>query len=179
MFSRKQVGVLFNMIVGIIISIALIYYGIYYNPFMFSNNMTLENVITNLLPWILLIIIPIIFTVGQVARKRFFSNYDIDASTSHASSIVLLELQATLQNTLEQSVIALLVYSAWIGICPTNYMSIIILSIIAFCIGRILFIFGYKKGAVARALGFCLTFYPQVLMTLIMIYIQVVKFLNA
>ncbi len=65
-------------------------------------------------------------------------------------------LQSLLQNTLEQLVIALGVYTAWSLLMPASWLSVVPLCSMLFAIGRIFFFKGYKQGAPARAhVRFC------------------------
>jgi len=71
-------------------------------------------------------------------------------------------LQSLLQNTLEQTVIAIMVYMAWAVTMPAEWSSVVPMAAILFAVGRVLFFSGYEKGAPSRALGFALGFYSSV-----------------
>jgi hypothetical protein len=64
-------------------------------------------------------------------------------------------LQTLLQNTLEQSLIALLVYLGWALTMPATWLSVVPVAAMAFAIGRILFFLGYEKGAPSPSPGVC------------------------
>jgi hypothetical protein len=83
-----------------------------------------------------------------------------------------------LQNTLEQTVLAFLVHLAWATVMPVSRVSVIPAATLLFLFGRVLFTWRYRGGAPARALGFALTFYPSVLM-LIIIGAQAIRGLAA
>jgi uncharacterized membrane protein YecN with MAPEG domain len=78
-------------------------------------------------------------------------------------------LQATLQNTLEQTVLALGTHAIWALTMPRAWQGVIPVAAILFAIGRLLFWRGYAAGAGARALGFALTFYPTLIMILLIL----------
>lgn len=73
-------------------------------------------------------------------------------------------LQAVLQNTLEQTVLAAIVQAAWIQMASSQWLPVANVAAILFIAGRALFATGYRKGAPARAFGFGLTFYPSVVL---------------
>jgi uncharacterized membrane protein YecN with MAPEG domain len=102
------------------------------------------------------------FTIGRLAKHRFFTPEDIDGGGFSDDSEQARSLQSLLQNTLEQFCIASSVYLAWAVVMPGQTLSVVPLSAIAFCVGRVLFFAGIKGGAPSRALGFALTFYPSV-----------------
>jgi hypothetical protein len=109
-------------------------------------------------------------SIGLLARHRFFTPEDIDGGgLSHGTETANV-LQSTLQNTLEQSVLAVLVHLAWAILMPVSWISAIPAAVILFLCGRVLFVSGYRGGAPSRALGFALTFYPTVLMLVLVIF---------
>lgn len=101
----------------------------------------------------------LLFAIARLARHRFFSAENIDAGgggTPHA-----MALQAQLQNTLEQVVLAIVAHGAWMLLAPAALGMLALLFVGYFCVGRVLFFVGYGRGAPGRALGFALTFYPS------------------
>jgi len=103
-----------------------------------------------------------ILSVGRLARYRFFNPQDIDGAGLSKASEGAKVLQAVLQNTLEQSVIAAIVYVAAGITLPVSWLPLAPTATILFFIGRILFVAGYSSGATSRSVGFALTFYPSV-----------------
>jgi hypothetical protein len=106
-------------------------------------------------------------SIGLLARHRFFTPEDIDGGGLSRGSETANVLQATLQNTLEQTVLAVLVHLAWAALMPVSWIAAIPAAAILFLCGRMLFVRGYRGGAPSRAVGFALTFYPSVLMLVI------------
>ena len=100
--------------------------------------------------------------VALLARERFFSADDIDAAVGPGGSNRARVLQALIQNTLEQTVLAALAYGAWIWLASPAAAGVVVRCAGLFVAGRLLFFIGYGRGAAARALGFGLTFYPTV-----------------
>ncbi len=66
--------------------------------------------------------------------------------------------------SLEQMALALPVYAAWVVLAPTHLLAVVPAASSLFLLGRVLFFYGYARGASGRALGFALTFYPTVLL---------------
>lgn len=73
-------------------------------------------------------------------------------------------MQGTLQNTLEQLVIAVAAHGAFAATAPAEYLVLVPAFSLIFVAGRILFAYGYPFGAPGRALGFALTLMPNLLM---------------
>ena len=100
--------------------------------------------------------------VARLARHRFFSDADIDAALSVGTSEARV-LQSLTQNTLEQAVLAMVAYGAWlIPADPPLPAASVWIAAGCFGLGRLLFMVGYARGAAWRSLGFALTFYPTV-----------------
>jgi hypothetical protein len=104
------------------------------------------------------------FCIARLASHRFFSLRNIDGSGLTPGSERANLLQALLQNTLEQMVLALPVYGAMIVLAPARLISAVPVAAMLFLFGRIQFFLGYRRGAAGRALGFALTFYPTLVL---------------
>jgi len=102
--------------------------------------------------------------VGALARHRFFTPEDIDGSGLTEGSARARTLQAVLQNTLEQTVLALIAYGCFAALAPVQNLGALPVAAGLFFAGRALFWHGYAKGAGGRAFGFALTFYSTVLL---------------
>ena len=112
------------------------------------------------LQWAVLPIFTLMISVMRVANYRFSSPDDIDGSGLAAGTDRVLVLRAILQNTLEQSVLAVAAYSIWATVMPHSWLRAIPIAALYFVTGRILFARGYERGAPGRAMGFGLTAYP-------------------
>ncbi|KAF8059716.1 hypothetical protein HT031_005124 [Scenedesmus sp. PABB004] len=105
--------------------------------------------------------------VARMGNHRFSCDADIAAAAGRgAPSARARVLQAQLQNTLEQAVLAAAAGAAWAAAAPASGRGLVLLPAHAllFVAGRALFTAGYESGAAARALGFSLTFQPSALM---------------
>jgi len=119
--------------------------------------------------WLLLPALTLLFAVGRLAGHRFRTPQDIDGSGLTEGSDTAHIAQAVIQNTLEQVVLAALVYTAYSAILPRGWLAAIPAAAILFTLGRLLFAWGYRRGAPGRALGFALTFYSTAALALIAI----------
>ena len=104
----------------------------------------------------------LLIAVGRLAGHRFFTPEDIDGGGLSDGTPKAKLLQSLIQNTLEQVVLAVIAYGAWLRLMPGERAGLVIVCAIMFSIGRLLFFAGYARGAPWRALGFTMTFYPTV-----------------
>lgn len=100
--------------------------------------------------------------VARLAGHRFFTPQDIDGGGSNDGTPRARQLQAVLQNTLEQALLAFVASGAWLWLAPEARRGLAIVFAVYFAVGRLLFFIGYSRSAPARALGFALSFYPTV-----------------
>lgn len=162
--TEKQKIIIRAMVAGALIALTNIAFAWFYEPFIFPSDLTLEQRMTIATKASCVVAIFLMVVIGRLAKHRFFTPEDIDAAASKQSSIRAKILQAILQNTLEQTVLAVITYFVWAILMPGAALGVIIGAVILFAIGRVLFIVGYDSGAGSRALGFTLTFYPTVFM---------------
>ncbi|MCH8544860.1 MAG: MAPEG family protein [Alcanivorax sp.] len=101
-----------------------------------------------------------VVAIGMVSTARRFSPEDIGGSAARAPSKRIAIYVAFLQNTLEQSVIAVGLYFALAVLLSGPWLSLIVVGVIFFLIGRVLFFRGYSRGVEGRALGMTLTMMP-------------------
>ena len=107
-----------------------------------------------------LVCLALAFSIATIARKRFFDSEIIGgAGYDRPGSPVAVD-RAVLQNTVEQSVLAVAAYQGLASVAPTAAGALLPALAALFLAGRALFVARYRKGAGARAFGFALTFYP-------------------
>lgn len=150
------------MLVAATAIIALIATGIATNPFGYADDMDLTAKLSVAIQSCAAVVVFLVVSVGRLAGHRFFTPEDIDAGAGMHGTQKAKILQSLLQNTLEQGVIATVLYLTWAVVMPGRWLSVVPLAAIAFSVGRVLFFAGYEKGAAARSLGFALTFYSSV-----------------
>ncbi|WP_226893601.1 MAPEG family protein [Nisaea sediminum] len=162
----KQRGVLRNMLAALAVAAIVLGASVLWPPSVFAAPADLALRLALTLKWDALVLLCLIATIGNLARHRFFTPADIDGSGRTSGTGRAHMLQALLQNTLEQSVIAVIAHLVWTAATPTAWHGAVPAAVLIFVAGRVLFVAGYKGGAPARAFGFALTFYPTVLLTL-------------
>jgi hypothetical protein len=165
----KQRGVLKGIIVGATITVAVIVGSILVGPMLLSPEASVEDRIAFALRADVFIALWLGISVGFLARHRFLTPEDIDGGGLAPGTETASILQATLQNTLEQTVLAVLVHLTWAILMPVSWMSAIPAAVVLFLCGRVLFVRGYRGGAPSRAVGFTLTFCPSVLMLIVVV----------
>jgi len=166
-FQDQQRSVATGMALGALMALSLISYGIFYNPLGYSSEILPAARFGVALKSSLLLAFCLAFSIGRVAKHRFFTAEDIDGAGLTKASARAKYLQAILQNTLEQVILATIVYVGWAALMPAEMLSVIPLAAVAFLIGRFLFFGTYKDGPSARAIGFTLSFYVSVGMLLV------------
>lgn len=120
--------------------------------------------------WDVFVVACLLVNIGALARHRFFTPEDIDGSALTQGTQRAHALQGALQNTLEQVVLAVLAHLAWAALMPRDWQAVVPVAATLFVVGRLLFWWGYTRGAPARALGFALTFYPSVAMMTMLLW---------
>jgi len=92
-----------------------------------------------------------------VASIRFRSDADRPGSAYAARSSRLAMPAAVLQNTLEQTVLAVGAHLVLATVLRGEEMVVLPVLVALYLIGRVLFAHGYARGAAARAFGMALT----------------------
>ena len=171
----KQRGVLKGISIGAAITVAAIAGAILAGPVVLSPEATVGERLSFALWADVFIALWLGISIALLARHRFFTPEDIDGGGLTRGSETASILQATLQNTLEQTVLAVLAHVTWATLMPVSWLSAIPAAVVLFLVGRVLFLLGYRGGAPSRALGFALTYYPSVLMLAIVVVAAVRK----
>ncbi|CAN0601253.1 unnamed protein product [Ectocarpus sp. 12 AP-2014] len=123
------------------------------------------------------VLLCVVIAIGMVSTARRFSPDDIGGSAGRAPSENIAIYVAFLQNTLEQTVIAVGLYFALATLLSGPWLSLIPIGVLFFLVGRVLFLRGYSRGVEGRALGMTLTMTPTVLGYLLVIVLVVVKWI--
>jgi hypothetical protein len=169
--SEKQRGVRKGIVAGGVATVVCVVGSLFFGPELLDPESTSADKIAFSLEADVLIALWLGLSVGMLARHRFFTPEDIDGGGLTSGTPDANLLQANLQNTLEQSVLAVLVHLIWIVTTPVAWAFTVPVAVILFVVGRILFLRGYGGGAPSRAIGFALTFYPSMLMLVIILYV--------
>lgn len=107
------------------------------------------------------LIVWVLIGVGMVSTGRRRSKEDIRGSAYAPPSARIAVASAFLQNTLEQSFIAIVTQLALVLLVGSAALPFIAGSCVLFAIGRVTFLRGYPTGAGGRAFGMALTALPS------------------
>ncbi len=164
MFTNKQRVVIVFAVIGLSISLAMLYVGMHSTWSQTAAPWSLHTRLNALAQSLLVPAVFLLISIGRLAKHRFFTPADIDGDPSHPDTPQAIKLQRVLQNTLEQALLAAIAYIIWALIAPDHWLLTLPLAATLFAVGRALFFIGHSKGAAGRALGFTLTFYPTVVL---------------
>jgi len=117
----------------------------------------------------------LLLCIARLAKHRFTTPQDIHGSALTEGTERAKLLQALLQNTLEQTVLAFPVYLAASLVFPARFLPMVAAAAALFVVGRIQFFRGYARGAPSRAAGFGLTFYPSVALLISVVAVAVLQ----
>lgn len=159
-FTTSQKGVLAGMVAGLAVTVVTLGAAIATAPARLRSHDGAPLAFA--LAWDTLVVACLAINIAMIARHRFFTPQDIDGGGLSDGTPRVRLLQAMLQNTLEQAVLAIGVHLIWASVMPAGWQAAIPAAAVLFAIGRILFWRGYASGAPSRAFGFTLTFYPSV-----------------
>ena len=168
MLTQKQYGVLRAMVIGVLATLISLAIAVIMGPSALISVPGQSGALRHALSWDVLIVACLMVTIGLLARHRFFTPDDIDGGGLTRGTPRAQMLQAILQNTLEQTVLAVSVHMIWAAVMPDSWQAAVPAAVILFLLGRVLFARGYSRGAPGRALGFALTFYPSVAMVIVL-----------
>lgn len=102
----------------------------------------------------------VVIGVRMVSRVRFVSAADNRGSAFSRPSPQIAVPLAFLQNTLEQTVIAVGAHLALATLLTGPLLALIPAAVLLFAVGRVTFLMGYPQGAGARAFGMVTTVLP-------------------
>jgi len=169
MLTETQRGVLGGMLAGLAITLFALGFAIVEPPQALLPELASHSALVQVLRWEVLLIVWLAVNIAVLARHRFFTPADMDGSGLAEGTSKAKLLQSILQNTLEQSVLAFSAHLIWAAAMPRDWQAAVPAAAILFFLGRALFWRGYSHGAPARALGFALTFYPTVVMLVLVL----------
>src|SRR5580704_2734545 len=158
--GRKQLGVLAGMAAGAIATVVLL--SIPPLPILAPPTAGIDAHLVFAAHAAAIAMLWLLAAVANVARARFFSAPDIDGMGFAPASPRIAPDVAIVQNTLEQCVLAAVLYVALATLRAPDATGMIPNLLVLFCIGRGAFWIGYRFGAPWRAFGFATTFYPTV-----------------
>ncbi|MCG6903999.1 MAG: MAPEG family protein [Rhodobacter sp.] len=152
----KRGKILLGMAAGVGWGIALVWIGtVYVNLPIFTYTWTLA--LAFLFPGLFLAAV-----IGRIAQRRFFDDAIIDGEPLRVGSGAEIDARV-LQNTIEQIVLALVLWPVTGYVLATDGPGVVMCLGIGFLIARVLFWVGYHISPPLRAFGFAATFYPSVI----------------
>lgn len=165
--TTKQKGVRRGIIIASVIALLVLISSALLNPFHYANDLPLMHRVALAIKALAAPGACLALSIAALAKHRFFTPADIDGSGLSLDATEKARiLQSIIQNTLEQTVLAVMVYLFCVIVMPSKYLCVIPAAAILFLLGRILFSLGYAKGAPARSTGFALSFFPTMLLFL-------------
>jgi len=171
--DKTQLGVVRGMSVAMLTAVAAFAFSATYLSRVWGSDLASRITIA---AWsIVLPAFALLVCIARLAKHRFFTPEDIHGSGLTGGTEKAKLLQALLQNTLEQSCLALPIYIATAIVVPATLLAVVPAAAGMFLIGRLCFFAGYANGAPSRAFGFGLTFYPTVLLTFLLVVLGVSK----
>ena len=167
--TQKQRGVLHGMVGGLVVSLITLGAAVLVPPRALLPEPNVSAAIVQALRWDVLLVVWLTLNIGMLAQHRFFTPADIDGGGLSEGTSEAKLLQSILQNTLEQAVLAFSVHLIWAAAMPRTWQAAVCAAATLFFLGRMLFWRGYAHGAPARALGFALTFYPTMVLLVLLV----------
>ena len=169
MLTEKQRGVLRGMVAGLVVTVGALGLAVVVPPRALLPEQNAPSAIVHALRWDVLLVVWLALNIGMLAQHRFLTPADIDGGGLSEGTAAAKVLQSILQNTLEQAVLAFAVHLIWAAAMPWTWQAAVPAAAILFFLGRAMFWRGYSHGAPARALGFALTFYPTVVLLVLVV----------
>lgn len=163
--AHRHIMVKLGFIITVFLTLALLF--VYWQPFSVAHGLSYADALALLAPWLMCLALPLVYAIARVAIYRFLTGVYRESAHKIPFDHEDLRLQALknqLQNTFEQALLALIVYLSLLSLLPSQHIGALYLSCVCFLLGRALFFLGYMHRGLARALGFALTFYPQILL---------------
>ena len=170
--SAKQKAVLVGMLTGLVITLLIVVPAAFLDTINVPADQELKSRLQVFCVSLVAPVCVLALSIARLAKHRFFDPIDIDGVERESKQAKIL--QALLQNTLEQTVLAVLVYIIYCIFVPINTLGAVLACSLLFLIGRVLFMIGYVNGAASRSIGFALTFYPSVLLLLLTAILSVI-----
>jgi hypothetical protein len=159
----EQRGVIRGVILALLFGTVVLLAGYLFVPFPWHGYANVGERIALALRIDIIVFAWLIAAVANVGTGRFFSRDDIQGAGFYPPSERIAIPVAILQNTLEQTVMAVGAHLILATMLVGQELVLLPLLALLFCVGRAAFWLGYRGGAGQRAFGFALTFYPTLI----------------
>jgi uncharacterized membrane protein YecN with MAPEG domain len=110
----------------------------------------------------LFILLWVVLAIGLVSHARRQSAADIRGAGFGVPSESIRIKIAFLQNTLEQAFVAIGLHLVFSTLYAGAALSLVLVAVVLFTVGRVTFYRGYPQGAAARAFGMVTTVLPTI-----------------
>lgn len=160
-FRAEQRGVLIGTVTGLVASIVVVLAAAQL-PLVSPASDSVGDRLYCYLPWLALMAAPLAIGIAHLASHRFF-NAEVSDGGSETADPKYHHARSYLQNTLEQTVLAVMAQLALVVRLPMAWLDVIPALVFWFVIARLVFRLTYARGAAARSFGFAATYYPSVL----------------
>lgn len=124
---------------------------------------------------IFLYVTPLAILIFYVAYKRGHNEHLVNGYLADDADIQLDK--ACLQNTLEQTVLAIPLVISIQAIAPAIAPKIVLIHLVAFLLGRLSFCLGYRIYPALRFPGFVVTYYANMMLFLLCLLLLVWRYL--
>ena len=119
--DEAQRGVLRNMLLALAVSVVALVGVVAWRPSFLMASAQLDARLASALRWDAVVLACLVIAIGNLARHRFLTPADIDGSGLTSATDRARVFQAVIQNTLEQTVIAVLAHLLWVATMPPDF----------------------------------------------------------
>ena len=159
-FDREQKSIVLQSALALLLCAVVLGGGYWWLPPKLvgaAAPMDLADRLAFALKWDLLIFLWLAGSVGAVSRNRFWTPADRHGSAYSEPSPEIAVRRANLQNTLEQTVLAVGAQLILATVLRAAELVLIPLMVLLFLVGRVTFAIGYARSPIARAFGMAVT----------------------
>ncbi|XP_033647671.1 uncharacterized protein LOC117307120 [Asterias rubens] len=163
----------FLVATGFLLVLGIVYIGMTHVDISVPNTSRVGDRLAFALRWLILSLVPLVSCVLLVARTRGANIETAGYDPTLAVSQKIVEAkQRVLQNTLEQTLIHAMVVLVISSYQEGQSLKIVPILVFVFLCGRVMFSIGYlaTDNRINRALGFAMTFLPNILGTFYCVY---------
>ena len=162
-YSNKKKGMQIPMICAFAVIFSMLYAIPWYWKVSLHPNCGVDEKLAWVLPLCMSPASALCSFIMWQAHFRASSPGDIDASLKKQTPEATVR-QSIIQNTLEQALLAVVVYLCCAVKLPHERLFALPMAALMFLVGRIAFVVGYKHSSPGRCFGFTLTAMPTILL---------------
>lgn len=162
-FDHEQKSIVLQSALAVLLAATVLTTGYWWLPpeqVGLTGSMDLANRIAFALKWDLPIFLWLAGCVGGVSQGRFWTPADRHGSAFGGPSKAIAVRAAVLQNSLEQTVLAVGGHVILATVLVGSELVLIPLLVLLYLAGRATFAWGYARSPIARAFGMALTAAP-------------------